>query len=432
VEHLKERVSRYLDEHAAKFIELGDLLYHTPELGFREFKTSRIVAENFKALGLPYEENLALTGVKARLRGKESLATVALLGELDAVYCPEHPQADKSTGAAHVCGHHMQIVTLIACAEALTLTGVGEALDGDVVFLATPAEEYVEYEYREHLLTTGQIHFSGGKQELLYQGCFKDVDLALSVHASVSDTPASLSLSCNGFGVYRFKYKGKSAHAAVDPSKGINALNAALLSMMGIHTLRETFPEKEYIRVSFILKEGGRVVNTIPGEAVLEVQIRGRSLEAIQGVKGSIERAIRGGALIVGCKLEEEWLAGYMPYQAHPDLSDLLGQNACSVFKLNHIPREEHGYFSTDLGDVSQTMPVAQIAVGGFKGGFHSPDFAIVDKKLAYLAPAKILCYTVIDLLERRALKARTIKENFVPCIKQERYKEMSSQFWAL
>lgn len=432
MEHLKGKINRYLDEQAGKFIELGELLYHTPELGYREFHTSRVVAEHFKSLGLPYEEGLALTGVKARLKGKNSQARVAVLAELDAVYCPEHPDSDKTTGAAHACGHHMQVVALLACAEALTCTGVGEVLDGDVIFFATPAEEYVEYEHRSHLLTSGKIHFLGGKQELLYLGCFNDVDLALATHASVSGTPASLAVSSNGFGAYRFKYKGRSAHVAVDPSQGVNALNAALISMVGMHALRETFPEREYIRVSFILKEGGRVVNTVPAEAVLEIQIRGRTLEAISQIKDGVRRAVQGGAMVVGCGLEEEWLGGYMPYQAHPALSELLGHNASSLLNLSKIPEEGHGYFSTDLGDLSQVMPVAQIAVGGFKGGFHALDFTVADKYLSYLIPAKILCHTIIDLLERGAAKAREIKESFIPRFEKSQYREVSQKIWSL
>ncbi|MFY9442200.1 MAG: amidohydrolase, partial [Tepidanaerobacteraceae bacterium] len=100
-EQLKEQVSQAIDQHRDEIIRIGEQIFNNPELGFKEHKTSALVKEVFKKLGLPYEENLAITGVKALAEGKKHDVKVAIMGELDAVVSPTHPCADSGTGAAH-------------------------------------------------------------------------------------------------------------------------------------------------------------------------------------------------------------------------------------------------------------------------------------------------------------------------------------------
>lgn len=108
--------------------------------------------------------------MKARVKGKKSRKTVALLGELDAIVCRDHPNADPVTGAAHCCGHNVQIGNLLAVAMAFKDADIMKYLDGDVVFFAVPAEEYVEIDYRNGLRKKGQLRYLGGKAEIIAQG----------------------------------------------------------------------------------------------------------------------------------------------------------------------------------------------------------------------------------------------------------------------
>ena len=73
---------------------------------------------------------------------KKENASLALLGELDALRIPEHAFANPETNAAHCCGHHAQMAGVFGAALALTVPEIAEKLDGQVVFFATPAEEY--------------------------------------------------------------------------------------------------------------------------------------------------------------------------------------------------------------------------------------------------------------------------------------------------
>jgi len=409
---LKEKVIAYLEQHSQKFIDLGNKLFQIPELGFREHKTSQLVSEFLSELGLKTEK-YALTGVKSKLKGKNSGPTVGVLGELDAIYCPDHPQADPETGAAHSCGHHMQLLAVLAAAEALVKTGANSQLDGNVAFLAVPAEEHLEFNFRNHLLNSGQVKLTSGKQEMLRLGCFDDVDMVLTTHALTQNNEhqadAILCVSCNGYEINRFIFIGKGGHAGLNPGKCINALNAAILAINGIQFLRDTFPDEENIRVSFILTEAGKVLNIVPKEAVLEVQIRGQSLEAIEDVRKKTIRAAEAGAHTIGCQLQIEQIPGYMPFQSNSLLNEAYLNNAQLILKGKMIKEQKGGYQCTDLGDLSQKIPVSQLCLGGFSGNLHSRDFKVIDEYAAYVVPAQIICATVCDLLGNGAELAKAI-----------------------
>ena len=140
---LTARVCEIIRERNAEIVELGHAIFAAPELGFKEVKTAEKVKQAFEKLGIAYETGWGITGVKARMKGKASKRTVALLGELDAIVCRTHPNCDPVTGAAHCCGHNVQIANVIAVAQALKEAGAMDYLGGDVVLFAVPAEEYV-------------------------------------------------------------------------------------------------------------------------------------------------------------------------------------------------------------------------------------------------------------------------------------------------
>jgi metal-dependent amidase/aminoacylase/carboxypeptidase family protein len=169
-EQLKQRVSKAIDEKREEIISIGEQIFNNPELGFKENKTSALVKKVFSNMGLSYEDNLAITGVKALAKGRSHDIKIAVMGELDAVVSPTHPCADPTTGAAHACGHNAQIAAMLGVAMGLTACNAMGELDGDVAFMAVPAEEFVELEYRERLRDAGKITFFGGKQEFIRIG----------------------------------------------------------------------------------------------------------------------------------------------------------------------------------------------------------------------------------------------------------------------
>jgi len=103
-ESLKRKVCACIDQSREQIVGVGEAIMDEPELGFKEDKTAARVGAFFGELGLEYRDGLALTGIKAVLPGSKPGPTVALMGELDALVLPDHPRADKSTGAAQACG----------------------------------------------------------------------------------------------------------------------------------------------------------------------------------------------------------------------------------------------------------------------------------------------------------------------------------------
>lgn len=424
-EELKSKVCQEIDRRSEEIIGVAQSILENPETGFREVKTSRLVAQKFTELGIACRDGLALTGVKGMVRGGSDGPTVAVLGELDSLIVPDHPKADPQTGAAHACGHHAQIGMLIGVAVALTGPGILPFLSGKVAFMAVPAEEYIEIEFRESLRKEGKISFLGGKPELIKRGEFDDIDMAMMTHTSTIQKGRKLGLggTSNGSVAKLIQFIGRSAHAGGAPHRGINALNAAMIALSAIHTQRETFKDDDTIRVHPIITRGGEAVNSVPADVRMETFVRGKTLEAIKEANEKVDRALRAGALAVGGKVRITTLPGYFPIANDPNLREVYRTNAISlVGKGKVVPPGRHGTGSTDMGDVSQIMPAIHPFAGGAAGTSHGSDYLIQDYQLAVLNPAKVMAMTVIDLLADGAAKGREVLAKSKPRLTKQEY----------
>ena len=119
-----------IDRHREEILEFARDIYSHAELGYKEFQTSGKFVKKMEQLGLRTEKGFAITGVKAYLNeDKKENASLALLGELDALRIPEHAFANPETNAAHCCGHHAQMAGVFGAALALTVPEIAEKLD---------------------------------------------------------------------------------------------------------------------------------------------------------------------------------------------------------------------------------------------------------------------------------------------------------------
>src|SRR3954468_9638893 len=272
-EELKRQVCEAIDRHGNEIIELGETILHHPETGFNEAKTAAIVAEKMREIGLAPQTGLALTGVKGRLRGKSPGPRLAFIGELDSLRTSDHPLADPHTGAAHSCGHNAQIAGMLGVAMGLSAIGAAEHIAGELVFLAVPAEEFIDVEERLHRKERGEIEFLLGKPELVAKGYFDDIDMAMMIHVGSHDQMSKRSYiadSSNGALVKQIRFLGRASHAGGAPQLGINALSAAMLALSAIHAQRETFYDKDTIRIHPIITKGGDAVSVVPAEVHME------------------------------------------------------------------------------------------------------------------------------------------------------------------
>jgi len=423
-EELKAKVRKAIRKRAKEIVQIGDQIFRRPELGFKEFETAKLVQRTFTKLGLSYESEVAVTGVIANLEGNSKGPTISVMGELDSVLCYSHPYANKTTGAVHACGHNAQIAAMLGVAMGFVDAKVMNELPGAVSFMAVPAEEFVEIEYRLRLRDDGKIKFLGGKQEFIRLGKMNSVDMTIKHHARSGKRERKVWIGAtnNGFVGKAIRYKGKEAHAGGAPDKGINALNAAMLGIMGVHTLRETFKDSDHIRVHPIITRGGDLVNIIPADVRIETYVRGKTTEAILKASKKVNRALRGGALTVGAKVEIEEIPGYLPLKNEPEMSKIFGENAKEILGKSAVKQDEHKTGSTDTGDISAIMPAIEPSISGATGTGHGSDYKISDKEMGYTIPAELMAMTVIDLLWDDAANARRIVRAFKPEVKRREY----------
>jgi amidohydrolase len=435
VQPLKDRVCEAIDSRKDDIVGLGESIMDDPELGFKEVHTADRVKDVLTELGLQFQDGLALTGVKAVMRGVNPGPTIALMGELDALVVPEHSRANPLTGAAHACGHNAQIAGLMGAARGLVESGVAADLSGNIVFFAVPAEEYVEIDYRLNLVKEGKTTFLAGKPELLQLGHFDDVDMAIMIHTSNANRSTEgaigVAASSNCFLAKKIRFVGQAAHSGVSPEKGINALNAATLALSAVNAQRETFRDQDCVRVHPIITKGGDLVNIVPSEVTIETYVRARTQRAMVEAASKVDRAMRGAALAMGCRVEIETVPGYMPLRNDATLTELFRVNAEKIFGAGTFQEYAHTGGSTDAGDLSQIMPVLHPAMTGAAGTVHSPDWHIADADAGYLAPAKTLAMMAVDLLSNDAAMARRIIEEDKPPMSRQSYLARQKEIFA-
>jgi len=426
-EELKKKVCQQIDQRREDMVRVAKTMLGHPELGYREIKTAAMVREVLKGLNLPVREGLAVTGVEGTLSGKEAGPTVVVMGELDSVMGRESPLADPVTGAAHLCGHHIQVASMLGAAMGLVGAGAGPYLSGQVKFLGCPAEEFLEIEYRLGLMAEGKISFLGGKQELIKLGYFDDVAAAMMVHA-FADTPEPaflMNATGNGFMAKFIRYEGKPSHAGAAPHRGINALNAACIGIMAVHAQRETFQDDDAIRVHPIITKGGDVVNVVPSDVRLETYVRGKNLEAILDASAKVDRAFKAGGDAVGAATQITNIPGYLPIFQDRNLTELATRNGRAL--LGDKGAQDAGFMggSFDVGDLSHLIPVIHPFVTGTKGHLHTAEFCVTDYEAAVVMPAKLMAMCVIDLLADGAGEAKRVKKEFQPRLNKGQYLEL-------
>jgi amidohydrolase len=417
---IEKAILAAIDGNRDRIIEFGRDINTHAELGYKEFRTAKKFATFAKDLGLRVEEGHAITGVKAYLGEGATGPTLALIGELDALRIPAHPKVNPETQAAHACGHHAQLAGVVGAAIALSLPEVAKALGAPVVFFAVPAEEYGEIEFKNRLRDEGKIKYGGGKCELIRIGAFDDVALALVHHSG--EKASTGNGTSNGFVSKVIRIKGREAHAAAAPEKGVNAVNAASIGLTALAYHRETFKDEDSVRIHPIITKGGNLVNVVPEEVVLETLVRAKTIDAILDADRKTDRAFKAGADALGAGYEIETMPGYLPRIPQEPHAALVGALK-SVFPgkdFSSVPADKHGAGSTDVGDLQQVIPVLGFSTGGVKGNFHSSQFEVVDEEEAYVATAKVFALAAYALLKDGAAEAKKVVEGYkAPYTKQ-------------
>ena len=433
MDQIEQKILSILDQNAQRLQELADDLFHHAEQGYHEYRTAQVVSDFLKGLGLHTREGLAITGVKAAI-GKGQGPNVALIGELDGLACPTHPDATPQ-GFAHSCGHYAQLVCMLGAALALSDPEVAASLDGTATIFAVPAEEFQDASVREEVRRTHDVHCAGGKCELLRRGEFDEVDLAITTHSHMVNRESGADLilgnsACTGFVGKTVLLHGRAAHAAAAPHMGINALNAACLGMSALGMIRETFQEKDCVRVHPYIRKGGEAINIVPSEAVVDMMVRANNQQAIEQVSEKVDNCFRGAAMAIGCQAEIINAQGYMPCPERLpepilwETAALLGEQ----WKVASIPQGICNTASTDVGDLFAVMPVLNFTFGGSTGDLHSKDYKVSNREVAHILPAKMMALLTYRLLREGGVQAKQIMADYQAPYTKQSYKEYVKQ----
>src|SRR5438128_8411238 len=253
-------------------------IHEHPELGNRETRTGKIVADHLRSLGIEVKTGIAHTGVVGVLRGGRPGKVVALRADMDALPVTEQvnlPFASKEkavyngqeVGVMHACGHDNHVAILMGVAE--VLAGMKGQLAGTVKFIFQPAEEGAP---------SGE---EGGAELMIKEGAFENPkpDAVFALHVFWTGTVGQIAYRPSGTlasaDLLRITIKGKQTHGAA-PWGGVDPIVVASQVVLGLQTIssRQLDITKSPAIITIGSIHGGVRNNIIPDEVQMDGTIR--------------------------------------------------------------------------------------------------------------------------------------------------------------
>ena len=272
-------IDRRATQIESKVVSWHRDIHQNPELGNRESRTSKIVADHLRGLGMEVKTGVAHTGVTAVLRGGKPGKVVALRADMDALPLTELvdlPFASKArttyngqeVGVMHACGHDNHVAILMGVAE--ILAGMKDQLPGTVKFIFQPAEE------------GSPAGEEGGANLMIQEGAFENPkpDAIFGLHVmGLAGNVGSISYRSGGAmasaDLLRITVKGRGTHGAI-PWGGVDPIVVASQIVLGLQTItsRQLDVTKSPSVITIGSIHGGVRNNIIPDDVVMEGTIR--------------------------------------------------------------------------------------------------------------------------------------------------------------
>ena len=383
IEKLKTKAKDSVELQRQQLIQLSLNIHDNPELGFEEEKASAWLTGYLEDGGFHVERGVVGLATAFRATYGRGSPRIALLAEYDAL-----PKI------GHGCGHN--IIAASAVGAAVASKSIIDQSGGSVVVLGTPGEEVF-----------------GGKIDMVKAGAFKEIDVAMIVHPDVRNMVTIQALSCSSLEVEFF---GQPAHAAAQPDKGINALEAMILAFTSINSLRQHI--RSEARIHGIITDGGEAPNIVPAHSAAVFLIRAPDIEYLAELKDKVLNCFTGASVATSARLEYKWKdRSYAPMKNNSTLAGLFKQNLESLGRHVEAFDPRFGFGSTDMGNVSQVVPSIHptIAIASSEVLIHTPEFAAAAASEAghegLMDAAKAMAMTVADILQPGTLDK--IKQEF-------------------
>jgi len=381
---LKARAAAAVEAARDEILDLSHRIHANPEPAFEEHQAAAWVAEAIARHGYAVEApagSLA-TAVRGRLTGGlgPDGPRIGILAEYDAL-----------PGLGHGCGHNTMASSGVGAA--IALAAVRDAWAGEVVFLGTPAEER-----------------GSGKEIMIHDGLFEGLDAALLFHPCDRNHVESAPLASEDVSV---TFTGEAAHAASDPWRGRNALDAMISLFVSVGLWRQQLPT--HCRVHGIIQEGGTAANIIPARTRAWFMIRSADQPYYEVMKARFRQLCEAAALAAGVEVEVEFSGLSMTMNMNRTLAARWVANGEAYGIADEGMDPSSG--STDMANVSWVVPTIhpELAITDEPTAGHSIEFrdaaAQPRADRTVLLAATLVAQTAIDLLADPDLVAAAWRE---------------------
>jgi amidohydrolase len=396
-----QRIDDQIERDEAEIVRIRRFIHMNPELGNREFETSRLVASKLETLGLEVRSGVAKTGVVALLRGAQPGASVAVRADMDALPIQETTNvAFKSLnpGVMHACGHDVH--TAIVLGTAMVLNSLKDRIKGSVTFVFQPAEEGPP---------EGE---EGGADLMIRQGALDNPppSAIFGFHVwpeedvgQVLFAPGFITASSDGF---QITIKGKGARTA-RPQEGIDAIVIAAGVVQALQTVvsRAIDPTDPAVLTIGTI-EGGTRANIIPEQVTLGGTVRALSDANRKKIPALMESIVKNITEIYGATYEFDYKPLLPAVYNNPELAatmvptlvKLLGKDKVLEWKPQMIA-EDFSFFAQKIPGFYFFLGVknpAQATAAPLRSASFNPDERSIPLGI------KVLCHLLLDALEEQ------------------------------
>lgn len=385
-------------------------LHEHPELGNREFNTSKLVADELRKLGVEVRTGIAKTGVVGILKGSQPGPVIGLRADMDGLPVTERVHVPfrstvkseyngQTVGVMHACGHDTHVAMLLGTAT--VLAGMKDKIKGTVVFIFQPAEEGAP---------AGE---TGGAEDMVKQGVMDNpkIDAVFGIHINSATEIGQIKYKSGAEMAasdwFEIKVKGRQSHGAY-PWQGIDPIAVSTQIYTGLQMIvaRQSELPKAPVIITVGRMTAGIRENIIPEEAVMAGTIRTLDTAMQDEVHEKIRRTATKIAESMGAtaevKIDRKTPVTYNDPQLVkkmlPSLEKAVGKG--NVIDAEWVTGAE------DFAFYGQKAPSFFFFVGGMpKGGdpktvpsHHTPDFFIDDSRLD--VGVKAFCNIVFDFVK--------------------------------
>ena len=324
-----EEVIEWLEERQMRFVGISDEIWANPELGLAEATACRIQTDDLERDGFTITRNVGgmPTAFVAEWTQGEGGPAIGFLGEYDALPGLSQKNQDAQDpivqeGPGHGCGHNLLGTASLAAASVVKAWLQHTGAPGTIRYYGCPAEETCE-----------------GKVFMARAGVFDDLDMALTWHPGSTNTVwAGSSLAVNNI---KYRFHGRTAHAAANPESGRSSLDAVELMNVGVNYLREHMPEKA--RIHYVITKGGGAPNVVPDDCEVWYFIRSPERSQVEELTERVLKIAEGAAMMTETRLEVSFVSGAYNMLSNDVIGDRMMEVLETLGPLEFTP-EEHAY----------------------------------------------------------------------------------------